>query len=242
MDNGTQTVTERAASAADLEQLKATLAGLQTQVAQLQQQVPKHEADSAAAAAARDTAAKLERLNFYRREDAQEWTLLTNRVNSYIMSQAFLVAAYATSMGNPDLRFRLIFPLVVAAIGITASARAYPGIDGACKIIQLWHRKKEEILTEPCLADFCDGRQHQPAGSSYHRLVARLVARSHIGRRARQHLTPEQACAATDATAAQVDEIHVTSLYFSQSAPKLFGGAWVLLLALALTLHFVPAH
>ncbi len=217
--------------ATDLEQLRQDVTELKAQMDRLQHAQTTQATDA-------DTARKLDRLNFYRREDAQEWTLLTNRINSYIMSQAFLVTAYAASMGNSDLRFRLLFPLVVCAIGIIASLRAYPGIDGACKVIQLWHDKKELLLRDPCLCDYCDGRVHVVPTSLYHRCVVGLAARSPIGKRALDGLLSRQDSDLDDAASRQIDQIHIASLYFAHLAPKLFGYAWVVLLALALVLHF----
>jgi hypothetical protein len=227
--------------ASELKQMQQAIEDLKAQVVQLQQARQEQEASRATKGTASDFSSKLERLNYYRREDTQEWTLLTNRVNSYITSQAFLVSGFAASMANPDLRFRLCFPVILSTIGIIASVRAYPGIDGACKIIQLWHDKKTKLLEDPCLADFCDGRAEVVPETLYRRLIVHLTSRSKIGRRGHYGKTSPVGCEAGSEPEAgeRVDEIHITSLYFAQVAPKLFGGAWVVLLILALVLHFV---
>lgn len=223
----------------ELAQLQEMVTALQVQVQSLQRS--QEGTAEAGGQAVLDAAQKLERLNYYRREDTQEWNLLSARINSYIMSQSFLVSAYAASMANPDLRFRLCFPILLSTIGIVASLRAYPGIDGACRIIQLWHEKKEKILEDPCLSDFCDGRDKIIPHSRFEKLTLHLTFRSKVGRRARLAAgSAEVELTDTEkAERSRVDAIHVTSLYFAQSAPKLFGAAWVILLVLALFLHFI---
>lgn len=225
----------------ELKQLQQAVEDLKGQLDLLREAHPGAPKTGGGAPSAADLGHKLDLLNYYRREDTQEWTLLTNRVNSYITSQSFLITAFAASMANPDLRFRLCFPVILSAIGMIASVRAYPGIEGACKIIQLWHDKKSKLLEDPSLSDFCDGRAEGVPSTPYHRLVAHLTSRSRIGKRGHYGKTSAVSCE-TDSNQGDgqpVDEIHITSLYFAQVAPKLFGGAWVVLLALALVLHFV---
>ena len=70
---------------------------------------------------------KLERLNYYRAEDRHEWSLLSNRLSSYITSQSFLVTSYAIAMGNSNPRwsewFTLLFPSLIALLGLATSWR-----------------------------------------------------------------------------------------------------------------------
>ncbi len=167
-------------------------------------------------------AVKLDKLSFYRREVAQEWNLLSNRVSSYITSQSFLVSAYAISMsnGNPKWgeKFTLFFPLIVSTAGLLASWRAYPGITGASKVIKMWRLKQdrlfwinpEEAANDPSQA------QRDPAMADYHddRPVT-LSKRSHEVN----------------------DAIHARSLDFAVSAPWIFGICWIALIALVLILH-----
>ncbi|HEX8203210.1 MAG TPA: hypothetical protein VF590_22225 [Isosphaeraceae bacterium] len=88
-------------------------------------------------------------LRFYRQEIRHEFDLLSTRVSSYIMSQSFLVTAFAISMGNTTpwaKSFALICPGVLVAIGILLSIRAIPGISGACQTIDLWREKQQNLL------------------------------------------------------------------------------------------------
>jgi hypothetical protein len=166
--------------------------------------------------------AKLEKLNYYRSEDRHEWTLLSNRLSSYITSQSFLVTSYAIAMGNQNPKwsgyFTLLFPSLIAILGLATSWRACPGITGAIKIIALWHRKERRLFLldptaagespprDPSMEDFDDGRP---------RTRSRLIGNDAI------------------------DDIHDRSLRFAVAAPWLFGTTWILLLALAVGLHFL---
>ncbi|MBC7529088.1 MAG: hypothetical protein H7308_16255 [Chthonomonadaceae bacterium] len=172
--------------------------------------------------AEKSLALKLEKLNFYRKENAQEWSLLSSRVSSYITSQSFLVSAYAISMsnGNPKWgeKFTLWFPLIVGFVGLFASWKAYPGIIGASKIIRLWRLKQDrlywlnpdEAAENPALAQ----KDHTMDGFHDDRPLT-LSKRSHEVN----------------------DAIHAQSLEFAISSPWLFGTTWIVLIGLVLFLH-----
>lgn len=85
-----------------------------------------------------------------RDEIKHEYNVLANRLNSYITSQAFLVSAYAISMGNmnPDWgrQFRVAFPVALCIVGILLSLRAHPGIVAVCNVIQAWHDRQDDLF------------------------------------------------------------------------------------------------
>ena len=85
-----------------------------------------------------------------RSELHHEYGVLTNRLNSYITSQAFLVSGYAISMGNMNPvmghSFRLWFPLLLSAVAVMLSFRAQPGIVAACNVISRWHLRQAELF------------------------------------------------------------------------------------------------
>lgn len=88
-----------------------------------------------------------------------EQTVLSSRLNSYIVSQSFLIAAYATSMNNwgpPNGHlYRMAFPIVLSILGFLLSLRAQPGIKDACLIIHRWHEQQDAILAaHPELDDY----------------------------------------------------------------------------------------
>lgn len=102
---------------------------------------------------------RLEKLKFYRTEIKQEYDLMSSRVNSFVTSQSFLCIAYASSMGNLNSSwgnlFTLIFPTVLALLGISTSIQAGKGITAAFKTIELWHAKQNKLFNdEPTLEDF----------------------------------------------------------------------------------------
>lgn len=110
-------------------------------------------------------------LKHYRQEDHQEWTLLMNRLGSYLTSQSFLFGGYAISMGNGTrwgYEFSLYFPLFLAICGIATSYGALPGLMGAVNTIRLWHEKQDELVQKsPELAELMiDRRRPMPGGES----------------------------------------------------------------------------
>ena len=155
-------------------------------------------------------AAKREKLNFYRSEDHQEWSLLSNRLSAYITSQSFLITTYAISMGNMNAKwghlFTLLFPVIVSGLGLTTSVLALPGIDGAKQVIQLWREKQDRLFEgDEMMQDFNDDRP-------------RTLNNQKNG---------------------PTDQIHDASLRFAIITPRLFGGAWAILGILAIALHFL---
>ena len=171
---------------------------------------------------------KIEKLQYYRQENRHEWNLLSSRVSSYITSQSFLVTAYAVAMGNQNSKwgnwFTLIFPLIVSIIGVATSWRAAPGINGAVKILKLWHKKQDRLFfqnpdeaerdrncasADLSMIDFNDGRQ----------IIVPKHSKEEAGR------------------IESIDEIHNTSLNFATAAPLLFGISWGIFAALAIGLH-----
>lgn len=102
----------------------------------------------------------LNRLRFYRSEIKDEFALLSNRVGAHISAQSFLIIAYASAMGNLNPQwghhFRLIFPPMLALLGIVNSIQAWLGIRAASDTIALWRLKQHELLT------------HYPALAAYH--------------------------------------------------------------------------
>jgi hypothetical protein len=162
---------------------------------------------------------KLEKLQFYRGEDRHEWTLLSNRLSSYITSQSFLVTSYAIAMGNSNPKwagwFTLLFPSLVAILGLATSWSAYPGITGAMTIIALWHRKERRLFLAAATATAQSGPR-DPTMEDYHDGRPRVRLRG---------------------GAREVDVIHERSLRFALSIPWLFGTTWFLLLTLTVALH-----
>jgi hypothetical protein len=94
--------------------------------------------------------ARQESFRICRDEIQHEYSILGNRLNSYITSQSFLATGYAIAMGNNNSwwghTFRLVFPLTLCLLGILLSVRAHPGIVGACHAIKLWHGRQNQLL------------------------------------------------------------------------------------------------
>ncbi|WP_158158192.1 hypothetical protein [Pseudomonas sp.] len=93
-----------------------------------------------------------DRLDFYRREIQYETAILSNRTNSYLSAQSFLVIAYASSMANLNPEwgkvFTLVVPPVLALLGVLCSLNAWPGIRAAYDIIDHWHFKQSGLLRD----------------------------------------------------------------------------------------------
>jgi hypothetical protein len=161
---------------------------------------------------------KLEKLKYYREEDKHEWNLLSNRISSYITSQSFLVTAYAVSMGNQNPRwgswFTLFFPLILSFIGIATSYRALPGITGAVRVIELWHKKRDKLFFQNPEKD----RQEKDTRMDDFRDDRPMKNANYQGEKS-------------------IDEIHNRSLQFAITAPWLFGASWFCFAVLTIILH-----
>jgi hypothetical protein len=91
---------------------------------------------------------------FCREEVKHEYNVLGSRLTSYITSQSFLFTTYAVSMSNPGPRisgpvFRLVFPLIVCAVGLLTSFRAQAGIVSCVRLINAWHDRQMELHDDP---------------------------------------------------------------------------------------------
>jgi hypothetical protein len=111
------------------------------------------------------------RLKICRDEVMHEYNVLANRLTSFITSQSFLVSAYAVSMNNVNPSwgdsYRLVFPLLLSAVGIVLSVRANPGITGVCDVINKWHERQEAIFLEsPHLEEYAV--LQRPTTRDYH--------------------------------------------------------------------------
>jgi hypothetical protein len=91
----------------------------------------------------------LDQFRFLREEIQHEYRVLGSRLSTYIASQSFLFAAYGVSMSNPDQKwgpvFRLLFPLIVATVGILTSARSQPGIISAMAMLNQMHERQFKL-------------------------------------------------------------------------------------------------
>ncbi|MBC7805588.1 MAG: hypothetical protein H7145_05500 [Akkermansiaceae bacterium] len=167
---------------------------------------------------------KLEKLTFYRNEIGREWTLLTARVGTLITSQSFLVTAFTISLGNMNPTwgglFTLVYPLLLATVGLSVAYYSYPAITGAAKVIELWHKKQgrlyllnpEESEANPAMAtpdpQMADYRDDRP-----------LLVSKRTGTVA-------------------VDAIQLQSLRFAVVTPLVFGITWFAVVILVLALRF----
>jgi hypothetical protein len=175
---------------------------------------------------------KMEKLKYYRQENRHEWNLLSNRVSSYITSQSFLVTAYAVSMGNQNPKwgdwFTLIFPLIVSIIGVATSLRARPGINGAVKILKLWHKKQDRLFFQnPDEAE----KDRQCASEDLNMIDFNDGRPMIIPKHSKEESNKIES----------IDEIHNTSLHFATTAPWLFGISWLCFATLTIVLHVLFA-
>ena len=172
---------------------------------------------------------KIDRLKFYRDEDAREWGLLSNRVNAYVTSQSFLVTATAIALGNTAPHghiFRLVFPLILQFVGISTSILSYQGITSAMDMIRLWKDKSAALTAS-------DAAEHENAIGDY------LVIRNQKYNWMRVVNRDIFARFHADAADPEMDEIHVRSLKFALLTPWFFGFAWVLFAALEIYLFLL---
>jgi hypothetical protein len=74
---------------------------------------------------------KSELLMFYRREIKFQSDLLSSRLSSLLTSQSFLLIAYVSAMsglvGSWKDPYTLLFPPVLAVLGLVLSFQAWPG-------------------------------------------------------------------------------------------------------------------
>ncbi len=100
----------------------------------------------------------MESFRVVRDEIHHEYSILSDRLSSYITSQSFLMTGFAISLanGNPvwGYAFRTIFPTALCLLGVLLSIRAHPGIAGACRVIGLWHSRQSELLATEDLTDY----------------------------------------------------------------------------------------
>jgi hypothetical protein len=91
-----------------------------------------------------------ELLGYYRREIKFQSDLLSSRLSSLLTSQSFLLIAYASAMsgliGHWQDPFALVFPPVLAVLGLVLCLQAWPGIRAGYAVIALWHCKEREVL------------------------------------------------------------------------------------------------
>ena len=106
----------------------------------------------------------------YRSEIRFESELLSNRLNSFMSSQSFLLIAYASAMSAAHGRwqhpFTLALPPALAVLGLVLALYARPGIRAAYAEIRLWQEQERELLArEPrCLSTYLG--PSIPAGSA----------------------------------------------------------------------------
>ncbi len=194
---------------------------------------------------------KVERLRYYRSEISLEWTLLSNRLSSYITSQAFLVSAFAVAMGNASRAFSsalftLLFPIVLCVVGAFTSVCAYPSIDGPIVVLNRWRRKQrrlfllnpEAVIGDPdCHPDpeMNDFRAEPETGKSSKvpklsdglKLIFKKIPEHHLDSdREGPNYDPDS-----------IDDIYERSLHFARYAPRIFFCTWIILAALVIYLH-----
>lgn len=89
-------------------------------------------------------------LKFYRSEIHFQSTLLSGRLNAFISSQSFHVIAYASAtsglIGQWGEPFALLFPPVVALLGLVLALQAWPGIKAAYDVIEEWRQRQDALL------------------------------------------------------------------------------------------------
>src|SRR5262249_55285550 len=95
----------------------------------------------------------------------------SNRVSAYITSQSFLVTGFAISLGNLNPQwgdlFRQVFPPALALMGLASSILVWPGIQGACDTIALWHIRQDSLFeNDPRMQEYRVLRCVVPSGPS----------------------------------------------------------------------------
>ena len=98
------------------------------------------------------SASNLDLLRFYRSEIKFQSDLLSSRLSSLLTSQSFLLIAYASAMsgliGHWQDPFTLLFPPILAVLGLVLSLQAWPGIRAGYAVIGLWHQKERRLLAQ----------------------------------------------------------------------------------------------
>ena len=95
----------------------------------------------------------------YRSEIRFESELLSNRLDSFMSSQSFLLIAYASALGAAHGEWRhpftLVLPPALAVLGLVLALYARPGIRAAYAEIRLWQEQERELLgRDPHLSRF----------------------------------------------------------------------------------------
>lgn len=113
-----------------------------------------------------DDASNLDIYKMCRQEGKNEFDVLAGRLNTFIVSQSFLVSAYAVSMNNTGMSwshiYRMTFPVLLSSVGLILSARALPGIVSAAHMIQHWHERQDALLAkDPALQEYYGLEPHQ---------------------------------------------------------------------------------
>lgn len=79
-----------------------------------------------------------------------ETGLASERLNSFISSQSFLVIAYASSMASSNARWEQVFTILIppflALLGLALSVLAWPGIIASQAVIERWREKERDLL------------------------------------------------------------------------------------------------
>lgn len=85
-------------------------------------------------------------LDFCRWEVQHEFNLLNHRISWYILSQSFLITAFAVSVGYKVNGGNWLMQWILPILGLLTSILVIPGINGACDTIDIWMRKQRQLL------------------------------------------------------------------------------------------------
>ena len=90
------------------------------------------------------------RLQFFRSEVQFETAQLNNRISAFLTAQSFLLITYGSAMNNshPDwgMWFRLVAPLIFAALGVALAVNIRPSIQASLEVITHWHVKQQNVI------------------------------------------------------------------------------------------------
>lgn len=103
--------------------------------------------------------AELELFKFYRSEIRFQGTVLSNRVNTLISAQSFLLIAYATTMSgllkNWQSPLTPLLPPALAIIGVFLSLQARSGIEAALSVLDEWRCRQRNLVSDtPALSRY----------------------------------------------------------------------------------------